>query len=182
MYNGAFDDLYNSSATGSGFMYACGTHTAGASTFNSLWVIAIDTGTMDPTTLGLGPTLTTAVSVCSPITEFNNSVTNNDRIFLSVEDSAITGDAQIRCPAAPGCIMSFDVSSILNAASPTAATASAAGGTSGIVVDNAVSLITTPGASQVYFTPLQDQPCAGSGGVGTGTGGCAIQASQPGLN
>jgi hypothetical protein len=182
MYSGAFDDLYNSSATGSGFMYACGTHTAGASTFNSLWVIAIDTGTMDPTTLGLGPTLTTAVSVCSPITEFNNSVTNNDRIFLSVEDSAITGDAQIRCPAAPGCIMSFDVSSILNAASPTAATASAAGGTSGIVVDNAVSLITTPGASQVYFTPLQDQPCAGSGGVGTGTGGCAIQASQPGLN
>jgi hypothetical protein len=176
MYNGAFDDLYNSSATGSGFMYACGTHTAGASTFNSLWVIAIDTGTMDPTTLGLGPTLTTAVSVCSPITEFNNSVTNNDRIFLSVEDSAITGDAQIRCPAATGCIMSFDVDSILNSAVPTAATASVAGGTSGIVVDNNGPVAN--GESQIYFTPLADQACPTS----TGTGGCAIQASQSALN
>jgi hypothetical protein len=74
--------------------------------------------------------------------------------------------------------MSFDTDLILNGASGTSARASAAGGTSGIVVDNSSA---TGGASQVYFTPLLDQTCTGAGGVGTGPGGCAIQASQSGL-
>jgi hypothetical protein len=47
------------------------------------------------------------------------------------------------------------------------------GGTSGIVVDNVLG----SGGSQVYFTPLADQACTTGG-----TGGCAIQASQAGLN
>jgi hypothetical protein len=55
-----------------------------------------------------------------------------------------------------------------------AATASEAGGTSGIIVDGS-SL--TPGASQVYFTTLTSGTCGTSG-----TGGCAIQASQSGLH
>ena len=53
------------------------------------------------------------------------------------------------------------------------ATLPAAGGTSAIVVDNAVSTIT--GASQIYYSTLGNQACTG------GTGGCAIQASQSGL-
>ncbi len=52
-----------------------------------------------------------------------------------------------------------------------------AGGASGVVEDNVVSDITQPGASQVYFSTLADQAC-GTGG----TGGCAIQASQPALH
>jgi hypothetical protein len=60
---------------------------------------------------------------------------------------------------------------------PTAAL-SAAGGTSGIIIDNTVNVGLVPGASQIYFTTLDDQTCATSGG----TGGCAIQASQPGLH
>jgi hypothetical protein len=51
------------------------------------------------------------------------------------------------------------------------------GGTSGIISDNIVSPITLVGASQVYFTTLGDQLCPTSGG----TGGCAVQASQPAL-
>jgi hypothetical protein len=175
MYVGTFDDFYYTSGSNSGFMYACGTHTAAGVTANALWGIAIDTGTMDPNTLGLGPTLTTAVSACSPITEFNNtSGTNVDRIFLSVAGSAVTA-AQIGCPTNTGCVMSFAVDSPLLSTSPTLARANQVGGTSGIVVDNTAA---GGGASQVYFTPLADQACAGSGGVGTGTGGCAIQASQ----
>jgi len=49
---------------------------------------------------------------------------------------------------------------------------STAGGTSGIIMDNIVG---TAGSSQVYFSTL------GTGGCGAGNG-CAIQASQAGLN
>ncbi len=57
---------------------------------------------------------------------------------------------------------------------PTAAMA-AAGGTSGIIIDNTVGSGTLLGASQVYFSTL-------SGGCGTGNAdGCAVQASQSGL-
>jgi hypothetical protein len=50
---------------------------------------------------------------------------------------------------------------------------SATGGISGVIMDN---VATTGGASQVYFTTLSDQACGTSG-----TGGCAIQASQAAL-
>jgi hypothetical protein len=49
----------------------------------------------------------------------------------------------------------------------------ATGGTSGIIVDNTVGSGTLLGTSQVYFSTLSDQPCGASG-----TGGCAVQASQ----
>jgi hypothetical protein len=52
----------------------------------------------------------------------------------------------------------------------------AAGGTSGIIVDNTVGSGTLTGASQVYFSTLSDQTCGTSG-----TGGCAVQASQSAL-
>jgi hypothetical protein len=55
-------------------------------------------------------------------------------------------------------------------------TNAAAGGTSGIIVDNTVGSGTLAGASQVYFSTLGDQTCGTSG-----TGGCAVQASQPAL-
>jgi hypothetical protein len=53
----------------------------------------------------------------------------------------------------------------------------AAGGTSGIIMDNTVATGTLAGASQIYFSTLSDQTCATSGG----TGGCAVQASQSAL-
>jgi hypothetical protein len=177
VYMGTFDDSYYSNGNNSGFMYTCSTHNTGTATVNALWVIAIDLGVMDPTTIGLGPSLTTANTGCSPITEYNNPNTTNDRIFLSVTGSPVI-TTPISCPSAAagiGCVMAFDVDSILNGTSGTSATASAAGGSSGIVVDNSAA---TTGADQVYFSPLSNQACAGAGGVGTGTGGCAIQASQ----
>ena len=51
------------------------------------------------------------------------------------------------------------------------------GGTSGIIVDNTVGSGTLAGASQVYFSTLGSQVCGTSG-----TGGCAIQASQSALH
>jgi hypothetical protein len=58
------------------------------------------------------------------------------------------------------------------------ASAAAAGGTSGIIMDNTVGSGTLAGASQVYYSTQGNQTCATSGG----TGGCAVQASQSGLN
>jgi len=57
------------------------------------------------------------------------------------------------------------------------ASLAAAGGTSGIIIDNVVSSTTQAGASQVYFTTQSNQTCTTSGG----TGGCAMQASQSAL-
>jgi hypothetical protein len=168
-YIGAFDDSYMSSTDGSGSFYVCSTSGA----VNAIWRIPLASSVMG--TPSLGPTLTTANVGCSPITEFNNTNTNIDRIFLSVSGSPVTSGT-INCPSnSAGCIMSFRVDSSLTPTTPTSATAREAGGTSGIVVDNS-SLAS--GASQIYFTPLADQVCTTSGG----TGGCAIQASQSGLN
>jgi hypothetical protein len=52
-----------------------------------------------------------------------------------------------------------------------------AGGASGMIIDNTVGPGTLAGASNVYFTTLNNQTCATSGG----SGGCAVQASQPAL-
>jgi len=52
----------------------------------------------------------------------------------------------------------------------------AAGGTSGIIIDNTVGSGTQVGASEVYFSTLSNQACGTSG-----TGGCAVQASQSAL-
>ncbi len=51
-----------------------------------------------------------------------------------------------------------------------------AGGTSGIIIDNTVGSGTQVGASQVYFSTLSGG-CGGTGNVD----GCAVQASQSGL-
>jgi hypothetical protein len=165
-YIGAFNNQYYITG-GTGYLYVCGT----AGTLNALWQIHVDGSTVDAPFLG--PTLTTANTGCSPITEFFNGTT--DRMFLSVTGSAKTA-APIACPASPtGCVMSFSTDPVAFAPgiAPLART-SATGGSSGIVIDNSSA---AGGASQVYFTPLGDQTCTTSGG----TGGCAIQASQAGL-
>ena len=53
----------------------------------------------------------------------------------------------------------------------------AAGGTSGIIIDNFVNALTEPGASQIYFSTLSNQTC----GASPTPGGCAVQASQSAL-
>jgi hypothetical protein len=63
-----------------------------------------------------------------------------------------------------------------NAGAIATAALPAAGGASGIIIDNTVGSGTLAGASQVYFSTLSNQPCGTSG-----TGGCAVQASQSAL-
>jgi hypothetical protein len=65
----------------------------------------------------------------------------------------------------------------VNVGRPATHSLAAAGGTSGISIDNTVGSGTLAGASQIYFSTRSNQTCATSGG----TGGCAIQASQAAL-
>jgi hypothetical protein len=59
---------------------------------------------------------------------------------------------------------------------PATASLAATGGTGGMIIDNIVGTGTMAGASQIYFATQSDQVCGT-----TGTGGCAVQASQAGL-
>jgi hypothetical protein len=63
-----------------------------------------------------------------------------------------------------------------NLGSVATASLAASGGTSGIIIDNTVGTGTMAGASQVYFSTQGNQICGTSG-----TGGCAVQASQSAL-
>jgi len=180
MFVGAFDNIYESASGPVGNLYVCGSINTGSTYEPALWRIPINTTMGTPVLID---TLTTATTNCSPVTEFyNTSGTPADYIFLSVNGSSVTA-SPVSCPSnTTGCLMSFTVTSAIGSGVHTTATLAETGGTSGVSVDNA---FTSPaGASNVYFTPLTPtQACTGnSAGTGAGTGGCAVQASQSGLD
>jgi len=169
LLTGAFDNAYLSSGTATGNLYVVG-NTGPAN--NTLYQIPIHAGTMQ--TPQAGPELSTNnsdgyFSAGMPLTEIYNGT--NDYIFTSVLDFGFLGVCTSSLTM--GCVMGFDVTSgtISSSTTPTAATTEA-GGTSGIIIDTAVTGV--GGYSNIYFTPLADQACPTSGG----TGGCAIQSSQ----
>jgi hypothetical protein len=173
-FTGDFDNIYYSSANGTGSMYVCSTNGG----ITSMWRIPVNAGVLGSPVPG--PTIATADVDCSPVTEFNNGST--DRIFVSITGSPVTG-GHVNCPfSTTGCVMSFDVTTSTgwNSNTPTSATESVVGGTSGIVVDNSSS---AAGNSQIYFSPLQTGTCNPdvSPGNTAGLGGCGIQTSQNGL-
>ena len=94
----------------------------------------------------------------------------HDWIYLSVTaNGAGTG-----CTGA--CLYNYAVTAPLTTISNATTGISAAGGTSGIIIDN--SVLTTSGASQIYYTTQNPQACGGNGTTGSGTGGCAVQTLQ----
>jgi hypothetical protein len=169
LLSGAFDNAYFSSS-GTGHLYVVG-NTGPAN--NTLYQIAINSGTMSSGAATAGPAVSSnyANSLYAAglqVTEFYAGG-SNDYLFLSVlayGSATGCGTASL----ANGCIIGYNVNngSISGSTSPTGALAEA-GGTSGIVVDNASS-----GAQNIYFSTLSNQTCSTSGG----TGGCAIQTIQ----
>jgi hypothetical protein len=171
---GTFDYAYMTSASASsptGHLYVVG-NTGPAN--NTLYQISI-TGNVMSTTSTAGPVVAqnyTNGYYASGlnVSEFFNGST--DYIFLStIAFSSFSG-----CGATPsitiGCVVGFNVTSGTISASTTPTGSSpAAGGASGIIVDNAGS---AAGESNVYFSALSNQTCITSGG----SSGCAIQISQ----
>jgi hypothetical protein len=171
---GAFDNAYFTSANASsptGHMYVVG-NTGPAN--NALYQIAINANVMSTASVA-GPVVARNFTngffaAGLNVTEFFNGTT--DYIFLStIAFSNYSG-----CGTTPsintGCVVGFDVTSgsISSLTLPTGSSP-AAGGASGIVVDNASS---GPGESNIYFSALANQTCPTSGG----SSGCAIQISQ----
>jgi len=174
---GAFDYEYLTSADASsptGHMYVVG-NTGPAN--NTLYQIPINGNVMNTMKIVAGPKVAQNYTngyyaAGLNVTEFFNSSTATDYIFLStLAFSDFSG-----CGAVPsiniGCVVGFDVTSgsISSMTSPTGSSP-AAGGASGIIVDNAGS---GTGESNVYFSALSSETCTTSGG----SSGCAIQISQ----
>ena len=114
--------------------------------------------------------LSTGSSICSPVTEVYDGT--NDWIFLSVESKSNKA-SPVNCPTTTGCLMNFSVPTTSGGALPTGTAVKplwASGGSSGIVAD-------TPVGSEIYYSGLKNRGCGT-----TGTGGCAVQVSESGLN
>jgi hypothetical protein len=169
LLSGAFDNAYFNSS-GTGHLYVVG-NTDPAN--NTLYQIAINSGTMSSGAATAGPAVSSnytnsLYAAGLQVTEFYAGG-SNDYLFLSVlayGSATGCGTASL----ANGCIIGYNVNSgsISGSTLPTGALAEA-GGTSGIVVDNANS-----DAQNIYFSTLSNQTCSTSGG----TGGCAIQTIQ----
>ena len=170
MMSGTFDNLYfnSSSSTPTGNLYVVG-NTGSAN--NTLYQVSINAGVMSTSTTA-GPEVSNSYSngyyaAGLQVAEFDNGT--KDYIFLSVLAygfPSLCGTGSL----GNGCVIGYDVTNgtISGSTTPTGA-APAAGGTSGIVVDNGAA-----GASNIYFSTLLNQGCTTSGG----NGGCAIQLSQ----
>jgi hypothetical protein len=180
MYDGAFDNAYLSGTGSSGYLWTCG-YNGNLGGEPKLMYSLMDTTDFGSTTNvitsagnAINP-MANAGASCSPVTEILNGST--DYIYLSMT----TGGNETTSPACTGsCIYSFTVST----ADPPVATIShgiaVAGGASGIVIDNTAS---SGGGSQIYFSYLTAATstikCPAPSNATAG--GCAVQASQAGL-
>jgi hypothetical protein len=154
IYDGTFDNKYFTGAGITGNIYVCGYHTGG--TAPRVFQIVMNAGFTG--TVNTFDTPSGGAATCSPVTEFCNPGTAGtcatvptgtavDWIFLSMTANG-TGTG-----CAGACIYNYNVNS--GAATGTSnAGLAAAGGTSGISIDNAS---TVAGASQVYYSALANK-------------------------
>jgi hypothetical protein len=174
LLSGTFDHAYLTSASASsptGHLYVVG-NTGPAN--NTLYQISVIANVMSTTSMA-GPVVAQNYSngyyaSGLNVTDFSNGST--DYVFLStLAFSNFTG-----CGTTPsitiGCIVGFNVTSgAISSSMLPVGSSPAAGGASGIIVDNVGS---ATGESNIYFSALANQSCTTSGG----TSGCAIQISQ----
>ena len=126
-------------------------------------------------------------ATCSALTEYCNNGSSactvsgarktnagTDYLFLSLEANGKTVGSTT---CANGCIYNYDITSGDTTGTPSDAL-QVAGGSGSIVIDNSGS---ATGESQVYYGSLSSQTCVGNGTVGSGSGSCAVQASQSAL-
>ena len=102
----------------------------------------------------------------SPITEFFNTTTSTDWLFLSALQSLQ---------------VNFGGLNITKGFLTKANIATEVVGTSGILVDNNASPAASPQAASVYFYPLQENAACNNNTNGAATGGCAVKLTQSSL-
>jgi hypothetical protein len=176
MYDGAFDQIYLATTSGTaGNLWGCAPTATSLPRLSYTTIQSngsiVTTGVVGVATKAIA-SLTSAAATCSPVTEiYGSGGGTTDYIFLSVSANGNVGTINTSPSCATGCVYNFAVGNGTALASPTKATEAIAStnGSSGIIIDNTLS---TAGESQIYFTPLANEPCD------SGTGGCAVQTSQ----
>jgi hypothetical protein len=154
MLNGT---LNNSYYTGTGGAAAAFLYVAGNDGTSSQKPALYDIGftgtgyTMNSTTANGPLTLstTTATGVwASPLTEFYNTTTSTDYLFVGVTNACSSG-------IAGGCIRSLTITTAFpTTANENTVILAASGGTGRITVDNNANTTTYGGTANVYYTPL----------------------------
>ncbi|HEY6302130.1 MAG TPA: hypothetical protein VIX14_03605 [Terriglobales bacterium] len=160
-YTGPYQpDFNNAWYTGSGtpLMYVAGT---GTGTLPTLYSVGFNGAGVMNTSADTTAPLATGTADSSPVTEFYNASLQKDYIFVGVTDNCIatTGGGTAAC------VMSLDITGGFPTVNTGSTALAAAGGTSGIIVDNDSSLTE---ASSIYFA--------------TKTGATLVKATQTGLN
>jgi hypothetical protein len=201
LYAGTFDNVYYSSSTATGNLYAVGN--TGVTTGATLYRIPIASsvmGTPVAAVTGLSVNAAGAYPWPSPLVEFcnngasacttNGTITNPpgiDYIFFSVNRGNVAGCTNT---AGNGCVLSYNVSNPASVSqsntgldvTPIISTGNGCWPTGGIVIDNSSTMA---GASQIYFLGLGTNAAGGSAGNtsnkcqnGTASTSFATQAQQ----
>ncbi len=199
LYAGTFDNVYYSSSTATGNLYAVGN--TGVTTGATLYRIPIASsvmGTPVAAVTGLSVNAAGAYPWPSPLIEFCNNgaspctasstatTAGTDYVFFSVNQGNVAG---CTAGAGNGCVLSYNVTTTTVTQSHTGLNVTTPGGngcwaTGGIVIDNSSAMA---GASQTYFLGLGSNAAGGPTGTtqtsskcnaGTANTSFATQAQQ----
>jgi len=145
-YTGPYEVEFNNAwytGTGTPLLYVVGT---GSGTTPTLYSVGFNgSGLMNGTTNGTTALTSAAGADASPLTEYYNPTLAKDYLFVGVTNDCIatTGGG------AAGCVMSLDITGGFPTVNAGTTALAAAGGTSGIVVDNDNTTLTQ--ASSIYY-------------------------------
>ena len=160
-YTGPYAVEFNNAwYTGSGtpLMYVAGT---GIGSIPTLYSVGFGSGGVMNASVSAATPLAIGNADSSPLTEFYNSTLARDYLFVGVTNNCIATVGG----GTGGCVMSLDITSGFPLVGPATTALPAAGGATGIIVDNDSSLAQ---AASVYYA--------------TKTGATLVKATQSGLN
>jgi hypothetical protein len=164
VYPGPYEpDFNNAWYTGSGtpLLYVAGT-SPGLPLIPTLYSVGFNSsGVMNSSADATVAALATGTADSSPITEFYNASFQKDYIFVGVTDNCIATTQG----GTAGCVMNLDITDGFPSVGASTTALAAAGGTSGIIGDDEISL---GEASSIYYV--------------TKAGAALVKATQSGLN
>ncbi len=176
-----FDNNYYAGTVTTGHMWVCGRSTTSSDSMAEIWEIPTSgtNGQLATTATAFAGLINSSANYvhaqCSPMTEIYNGSTD----YIFVGEGCVAGG--VGCTDALGDLYGFKPTDPTNGSAPTAtalttyATPTAAGGTSGIVVDNVSGAAQ---ASSIYFTTQATSTTV----CGSTAAYCAIKLTQAALN
>jgi hypothetical protein len=182
---GAFNNVYlngedaNSQIPSGGLLYTCGPDNSGDPELSAFSFSSAGVMTSSPANGPLNLQTSQTKAACSPLTESDDGTT--DRLFLGLVANCPAPSGGSAIPA--GCIESLNITSGFPSNIPISNQA-AAGGTTGIIIDNATAG-SGSGNLNIYFMTMQKQSsgCSKYGSSSTDTNSsCAVSLTQVSLN